>query len=334
MQNEATKIEIKLSPGTVNMSNSRHDVLNTTDDDGYDIQIEEIGTKTPGGTNEKLGRRPSHRKNKSLIRIFALTKSRRKYDLQENDEVELPEIEGKGETNETIVESGIESRVAPDVAQVAGIRNNPITCAFTSGKEKLLKNSLKRRNRSGNRFMILDPRSLKHHHSESVHLSDDNEHGKSHHRSSNSSLDLEWEPEASMIPFVEKSSRKGSPTSSKRALHPPLLQKLENSEVSSQSSIPCLDWDCQTDNELMTHGLENLEMELETEQLITEIEQLTNRALQETNQWSSSLPSSPSNNGTKLFHHYQQTQRKSNFIERNDFHEQRRPDYLQGNERK
>uniref|UniRef100_A0A0K2TH96 Uncharacterized protein n=1 Tax=Lepeophtheirus salmonis TaxID=72036 RepID=A0A0K2TH96_LEPSM len=172
--------------------------------------------------------------------------------------------------------------------------------------------------------MILDPRSLKHHHSESVHLSDDNEHGKSHHRSSNSSLDLEWEPEASMIPFVEKSSRKGSPTSSKRlftstdnlshqenieSTTSTIAPEIRNSEVSSQSSIPCLDWDCQTDNELMTHGLENLEMELETEQLITEIEQLTNRALQETNQWSSSLPSSPSNNGTKLFHHYQQTQR-------------------------
>ena len=64
---------------------------------------------------------------------------------------------------------------------------------------------------------------------------------------------------------------------------------------SSQASLPPLDWDEQGETEDLV-SLSNLPLDdeddgaaaardVETEQLISEIEQLTSRALQETNQW-------------------------------------------------
>jgi len=63
------------------------------------------------------------------------------------------------------------------------------------------------------------------------------------------------------------------------------------SKGSSQTSLPGLDWDDQADDADLVSLSDNvgvgMPMDIETEQLICEIEQLTSRALEETQQWKS-----------------------------------------------
>ncbi|TRY77937.1 hypothetical protein TCAL_11059, partial [Tigriopus californicus] len=141
-----------------------------------------------------------------------------------------------------------------------------------------------------NGFVTLDPRKL-------IHADNSSDWGGSvssleslHRRpdrtTPNSSIDLEWEndDEANLPPDLDN-----PPSLSVNDTTAETCSIALRSHASSQVSIPGLDWDSQGESadllSLNNVPLEEAPLDFETEQLISEIEQLTSRALKETNQW-------------------------------------------------
>ncbi|KAH0568616.1 uncharacterized protein LOC123274491 isoform X1 [Cotesia glomerata] len=94
-----------------------------------------------------------------------------------------------------------------------------------------------------------------------------------------SSLDLEWEHEVMPLPLDDldrpKSTNNSPSKSSSNVSQPSSLTASPWSKVSTPNS---LEWDSVGDNEAC--------VDIETEQLLTEIERLTNKTLKETGEWS------------------------------------------------
>ncbi|XP_014474854.1 PREDICTED: uncharacterized protein LOC106744516 isoform X1 [Dinoponera quadriceps] len=94
-----------------------------------------------------------------------------------------------------------------------------------------------------------------------------------------SSLDLEWEHEGMPLPIVEDEKGDTEGSSSRTSVNNSQPSSLTASPWSRVSSPNSLEWD-PVEPDMVC-------VDMDTEQLLTEIERLTDRALKETGEWSS-----------------------------------------------
>lgn len=283
-------------------------------------------------------------KPKSLSGIFSLTKNKKKhhhqqYIRQDDDDedsasIELydmvldprfmqsPQNEMPSELHTSTASGGGgggRGRGQPDVRQIAGLRNTLTCCVMPRrGPYAQLPNDYSYGD-GGAAFIVLDPRNLNGHQTipapptrpspglsrskwsvNSAGSTEDCENCKQ------PSIDLEWENDDAIVPSFARTNANNDnrvamaddPSSVASIIH-----AKGGSRASSHNSIPGLDWDSQVDNDDLV-SLNN-EMDFETEQLIGEIELLTSRALQETQQWSQGSP--PQQKGQQQQQQQQQT---------------------------
>jgi len=208
----------------------------------------------------------------------------------------------------------------PDLRQVVGLRNTLTCCVLPRQSYGKLDNEYgDETSEGGAAFIILNPRNLNGHATipappeSRSHLSGELGHSKWSVNSTASidggrpaSIDLEWENDddfaAAAAANVVTSTNNDNNKLNNKSCDPDTCSIIESistnvpctkggggggSRTSSHISIPGLDWDSQVDNDDLV-SLNNPETDFETDQLITEIELLTSRALQETHQWGSS----------------------------------------------
>eukprot|EP00093_Oithona_nana_P010824 10824.XXX_566094_548508_1 [CDS] Oithona nana genome sequencing. len=201
----------------------------------------------------------------------------------------------------------------PDLRQVVGLRNTLTCCVLPNRQYGKLDNEYMDHSMDtsgGTAFIVLNPRRLNghatipappmtcpsalaaHHSKWSINSANSLEdHERSHHAPS---IDLEWENDdvlveaASAIGKAKNDNNRQTVEQKNCDLDTCSISTTvpctRGSRASSHISIPGLDWDSQVDNDDLV-SLNNAEMpeaDFETEQLISEIELLTSRALQET----------------------------------------------------